>query len=199
MTSMEPKIRAIMKATGLTQQQIAEKFDVSQSTVNRWLRGSEPEGHRRDAINTAYEGIVADDPKPPTGMTVGVYGYVGAGAEVVPFNDTQYEPFEEVEVDFPVPDGTAALIVRGDSQMPVFEDGDLVGFHKEGQDPDTLIGRMCIVRLADGRMLIKRIKKGSAPRLHTLTSSNASDIDDVVIVWAASFRFRIPWHEWRRM
>lgn len=57
---MEQKIRAIMKATSWTQQHVAERFQVSQSTVNRWLRGSEPEGHRRDAINATYDQFVGD-------------------------------------------------------------------------------------------------------------------------------------------
>lgn len=56
--TIEQKIRAIMKTTGWRQQKLAEHFDVSQSTVNRWLAGSEPEGHRRDAINEAYEKFV---------------------------------------------------------------------------------------------------------------------------------------------
>ncbi|MER8811427.1 helix-turn-helix domain-containing protein [Mesorhizobium sp. M0965] len=58
---MEPKIRAILKATKWRQQKLAEYFGVSQSTVNRWLSGSEPEGHRRDAINQAYVQFVGED------------------------------------------------------------------------------------------------------------------------------------------
>ncbi|RWB85980.1 MAG: XRE family transcriptional regulator [Mesorhizobium sp.] len=56
----EQKIRAIMKETGWKQQKLAEIFSVSQSTVNRWLSGSEPEGPRRDAINEAYARYVPD-------------------------------------------------------------------------------------------------------------------------------------------
>ncbi|WP_246681935.1 helix-turn-helix transcriptional regulator [Mesorhizobium sp. B2-6-3] len=52
--TIEDKIRAIMKATGWKQQKLAEHFRVSQSTVNRWLSGAEPEGPRRDAINETY-------------------------------------------------------------------------------------------------------------------------------------------------
>lgn len=56
--TIEQKIRAIMKATGWKQQKVAEAFKVSQSTVNRWLSGSEPEGPRRDAINDFYNLLV---------------------------------------------------------------------------------------------------------------------------------------------
>lgn len=64
---MEEKIRAIMKAAGWTQQKVAEVFEVSQSTVNRWLSGSEPEGHRRDAINATYSQYVGDAADPKAG------------------------------------------------------------------------------------------------------------------------------------
>lgn len=56
--TIEQKVRAIMRATEWPQQKLAEYFGVSQSTVNRWLAGSEPEGHRRDAINEAYDKYV---------------------------------------------------------------------------------------------------------------------------------------------
>ncbi|MCF6111969.1 helix-turn-helix domain-containing protein [Mesorhizobium muleiense] len=58
---MDLKIRAILRATEWNQQKAAEYFGVSQSTVNRWLSGSEPEGQRRDAINEAYAKFVGQD------------------------------------------------------------------------------------------------------------------------------------------
>jgi transcriptional regulator with XRE-family HTH domain len=58
---MDQKIRAIMKATGWKQKKLAEVFDVSQSTVARWLGGAEPEGHRRDAINERYSQLMSTE------------------------------------------------------------------------------------------------------------------------------------------
>lgn len=84
MKTIAEKIRAIMDAADLTQMQIAERFEVSQSTVNRWLTGSEPEGHRRDAINEAYDRLVDEGPAESDGSTVKVMGYIGAGAEIMP-------------------------------------------------------------------------------------------------------------------
>ncbi|TJU86140.1 MAG: helix-turn-helix transcriptional regulator [Mesorhizobium sp.] len=55
---IEEKVRAILKATEWNQQKLAEYFDVSQSTVHRWLSGADPEGRRRDAINEAYARFV---------------------------------------------------------------------------------------------------------------------------------------------
>jgi transcriptional regulator with XRE-family HTH domain len=56
--TIEQKIRSILKAGGWKQQKLAEELGVSQATVSRWLSGSEPEGHRRDAINDLYAEIV---------------------------------------------------------------------------------------------------------------------------------------------
>ncbi|MBO0142285.1 XRE family transcriptional regulator [Agrobacterium sp. Ap1] len=143
------------------------------------------------------EGTGPTDGRPAT--EVGVYGYVGAGAEISPYNDFEHEPLEVVEIDFPVKPGTGGVIVRGDSQMPIFEDGDLVGYHQDGQDPYSLLGRMCVVRLNDGRMFIKRLARGSSDGFFTLVSSNARDIEDVVVDWASPYRFKIPREEWRNM
>lgn len=46
----EAKIRAAMKANGWTQQDVAQRIEVSQATVHRWLTGTEPEGRNRDAL-----------------------------------------------------------------------------------------------------------------------------------------------------
>lgn len=197
-------IRRLRTLAGLKQHEFAEALGTTQPTVSRWERGSKPEfefigklkafaeekGLEFDLSETGWE----------TGWTqeVAIFGYVGAGAEIIPFNDVEHEGFDTVEVDFPIPDGTGAVVVRGDSQMPIFEDGDLIGYHKEGRPPESLVGRMCIVRLADGRMFIKKLRRGSGPGFYTLVSSNAADIEDVVIEWSAPYRFRIPREEWTK-
>ncbi|GGB00120.1 hypothetical protein GCM10011491_30480 [Brucella endophytica] len=50
-------LRAILKETGWTQVQLAERLGTSQATVSRWFKGSEPEGHRRDAIVDLYNSV----------------------------------------------------------------------------------------------------------------------------------------------
>jgi hypothetical protein len=174
----EQGIRGISRAAA----KYAKAFKVSEG----WLLTGEGKGPEAKAA-------------PELGYGLGIYGYVGAGAEISPFNDFEHEPLETVEIEFPVRPGTGGVIVRGESQLPVFEDGDLVGYHNEGQPPEDLIGKMCVVRLADGRMFIKVIKRGTEQNLFTLTSSNARDIEDVVIEWASPYKFRIPRDEWRKM
>ena len=140
-------------------------------------------------------------PMPRTGepfYSVNVVGYVGAGSEVRPFDDHEMGAgLETVETDFPVKPGTVAVIVRGDSMLPIFEDGDLIGYMEDSADPTTLIGKTCVVRLMDGRTFIKKLRRGSDDGVFTLVSANASDIEDVEIEWARRYRFRIPADEWR--
>lgn len=134
------------------------------------------------------------------GWIVHVLGYVGAGAEVRPIDDHEMGAgLETVEVDFPVRPGTVAVIVRGDSMLPIFEDGDLIGYMEDSADPVSLIGKTCVVRLADGRTFVKRLKRGSDDGLFTLVSANARDIEDVEIEWARRYRFHIPADEWRQL
>ncbi|MFD1328268.1 helix-turn-helix domain-containing protein [Mycoplana ramosa] len=197
-------IRRLRTLAGMNQQAFAEALGTTQPTVSRWEAGSKPEFEQIAKLKAFADEHKFEFDLSETGwetgwtQTVAIFGYVGAGAEVLPFNDVEHNGFDTVEVDFPIPDGTGAVIVRGESQMPIFEDGDLIGYHKEGRPPADLIGRMCVVRLGDGRMYIKKIKRGTSPGLFTLTSSNAADIEDVVVEWAAPYRFRIPREEWRR-
>lgn len=48
-----------------------------------------------------------------------------------------------------------------------------------------MIGRRAVVRLADDRVLVKTVRRGSQSGLYTLVSLNAPDIEDVALLWAA--------------
>lgn len=134
------------------------------------------------------------------GRVVPIVGYIGAGAQVFPLDDHEKGAgLDYVEVPFPVRPGTVCAIVRGDSQLPMFEDGDLIGFVQRGEDPTNLIGKRCVVKLTDGRILIKRLRRGAEPGLFTLISSNARDIEDVEVEWAAQYSFSLPADEWHSM
>lgn len=149
----------------------------------------------RRAIKTTEIAIIADyigEPVPveviPSGneQLVPVVGYVGAGYEIYSIDD-----FEKGGgIDFvPAPPGgvsksTVALIVRGDSMMPVFEDGDTIFYDtlSEG-DFSHLIGKNCIVRLKDGRTFVKKLQHSNGQ--YWLHSHNAEPIVDPQIEWVA--------------
>jgi phage repressor protein C with HTH and peptisase S24 domain len=74
--------------------------------------------------------------------------------------------------------------VRGSSMFPLYEDGTILYYSKQ-LNPDSMIGKRCIVRLEDERMLVKNLRRGSERGLFTLASLNAPDIEDVAVQWAA--------------
>lgn len=123
---------------------------------------------------------------------VPLVGYVGAGAETHRFAEGQ-GPFDMV----PAPDGatenTVAVEVRGTSLGQAF-DGWYV-FYDQIFDPPTtgLLGRLCVVGLADGRVLVKTLRSGHLPGRHTLESNvGEPPIYDVEILWAAMVRHMTP-------
>jgi phage repressor protein C with HTH and peptisase S24 domain len=189
---IETKIRAIMKATGWKQQRLAEHFDVSQSTVNRWLAGSEPEGHRRDAINAAYESLV-DEPAPAVDVTeIPIMGYLGAGAEVEPdYEQVPPEGLDQVNIPFPLPDDMIAFKVRGISMLPVFKDGTVIVVYRDQKKPlESFYGEEAAVKTTDGRRFIKTIMRGASGV--NLLSWNAAPIEAVSLDWIGEIFAVLP-------
>jgi len=170
-------IRAVLREANWTQQRVAEHLGVSQSTVNRWLRGSEPEGGNRDAISQLYLEVFQDEATPK----VSLKGKVGAGQAIYPL-----EADDEALVDAP-PNATASTVaveVSGASMLPVFFDGWLL-YYSRHLSPTEMVNKIGVAQLSDGRLLVKTIRPGLSPGLWTLLSANADPIEDVAIEWVA--------------
>lgn len=123
--------------------------------------------------------------------TVPVVGYVGAGAEAHMFSDGQ-GPFDEAGAPAGATDATVAVEVRGTSLGQSF-DGWYV-YYDEVRNPPTsdLIGSLCVVGLADGRVLVKTLKVGQLPNRFTLISNAEQPVYDAEITWAARVRQMTP-------
>lgn len=199
MISIPEKLRAIMTSTGKKQTQLAEFFDVSQSTVNRWLAGAEPEGHRRDAINEAYQQLVDEGPKEFGGTTVAIMGFIGAGGEIMPeFEQSPPDGLEQVWVPFDLGEELIAFEVRGISMMPVYRDGHIIICYKEQRRPlDFFYGVEAAVRTSDGHRYIKTIVK-SGPNID-LHSFNADPIQNVKLEWIGEVFAALPRSSVRRI
>lgn len=115
-----------------------------------------------------------------------VVGYIGERAEIVLLDSHALGGgLEYVEpppgIEFPC----VAARIRGDSMHP-FEDGWLVFWTKEASGvPEDCIGKLCVVCLADGRMYMKRLRRGSAKHRFNLESWNAPTIENAALSWAA--------------
>lgn len=123
---------------------------------------------------------------------IAVAGYVGAGGEIPAYVD-DYAKGEGLE-HVPRPPGmrgdVVAVKVRGPSMLPVYRDGDVLFYSLDDRrHPAELIGIECIVRLRDGRTMLKEVRHGSRKGSFTLGSHNWGDIPDVRIEWAVPVRW----------
>lgn len=133
---------------------------------------------------------IDDDVRLPT-RYVPLKGHVGAGQAVYAIDDGG-----DAEVEAPpnVPEETVAVEVRGDSMFPVFEDGTLL-YYSRLLPPAEMLNNRCVVHLADGRILVKTLKRGADATVFTLSSFNAPDMEDMVVEWASP----IDWIKPRRV
>lgn len=124
--------------------------------------------------------------------TVPLVGYVGAGEEA------HFYALSHGELDrVPAPDGatsdTVAVEIRGESLGALFQRW--LVYYDEVRSPVTsdLIGRLCVVGLANDKVLVKQIrvsKKGGG--LYDLHSNTEGPILDVPVMWAARVKSMVP-------
>jgi transcriptional regulator with XRE-family HTH domain len=166
------RLRIAMERAGTTAPKVAAKAKLGRTVIYDILAGR-ARSPRHDTLTTlaavldvsvawlAGEQDLARD--------VPLVGYVGAGAEVFPFDD-------DVELVAAPPGlGDAiAVEVRGESMWPVYRPGDRL-FAETVPDlaADRLAGRDCVVQVAAGPRLVKRLRRGSKRGTWTLVSYRA--------------------------
>lgn len=124
--------------------------------------------------------------------TIAVAGYIGAGAEIFPIDDSAKGAGID-EAELPLArreDSIVAVKMRGQSMLPVYRDGDILFYSRPGPDDWTRhVGDECVVQVSDGRMYLKILRRGSKRGLAILSSYNADDIVDVRLDWAVPIRW----------
>jgi phage repressor protein C with HTH and peptisase S24 domain len=121
---------------------------------------------------------------------VPVAGYVGAGAEA--FFESGQGPFDYVEAPDGATEDTVAVEIRGTSLGELFDRW--IIFYDERREPVTsdLIGRLCVIGLDDGRVVVKKLKRGQRKDRYDLLSNTEPPIYDVNIIWAARVKHMVP-------
>lgn len=121
--------------------------------------------------------------------TVPLVGYVAAGSEMFFIADGS---LGEVDAPEGANESTVAAEVRGTSLGPLFERWLI--FYDEVRRPVTtdLIGRLCIVGLPDGRVMVKQIQKARGDGMFHLLSNNEPPLLDQGVEWAARVRTMTP-------
>lgn len=181
------------KSKGLSQQEIARAFEISRAAVSLWEQGrSVPDPDKMPDLATML-GVQTEwlwsgrgDMSAGDQRTISLVGYVGAGAEIFPFDDHAMGSGLD---ELPAPPGLedcVAVEVRGDSLYPAYWPGDRV-YYRRYRDgvPSLALGQECVVQVHNGPMLIKTVKRGSAKGLFDLESYNAAPRPDQRLDWAA--------------
>ncbi|ONG52211.1 hypothetical protein BKE38_14910 [Pseudoroseomonas deserti] len=189
-------LERMLRTTGLTPSELARAAKLTPSTLTRFLNS--PVRHTLSARTltklSAYSGVAVPPAVLPAlpPASVPVVGYIGAGEQVLPFDDAAMGAgLEQADPPPGAEPGTVAVVVRGDSMFPAFWDGDILYYSREaGFDRDGCLYNECIVKLRDGPIYIKRVTPGGQPGLYTLQSYNAPPMADVAIDWAAPVQFQ---------
>lgn len=174
-----------MQARDWTQEELADSIPTTQSNVSRWLGGREPRGGNMERIRElALESGVIER-EPVSSNQAPLMGRVGAGAQI----DDEYEQpppegYDMVELPFSYPDPILAFEVEGDSQLPVYEPGEvIVCLREQVRSTDHFVGEKVIVRISTGQRYLKRLARGSLKGMYNLESWNALTIENVRVEW----------------
>lgn len=116
-------------------------------------------------------------------LEIPIAGLVGAGAAVEQIGDPAGVETPDT-FDVAVGPWLRALIVRGDSQLPRFRDGEVVLFDQRPVNPVDLLGHYAIVQTVDGRRLVKIIRRGTREGFWRLDSHNSEPEEDVRLIGA---------------
>jgi phage repressor protein C with HTH and peptisase S24 domain len=121
---------------------------------------------------------------------VPVVGFVGAGGSVEFLND-HANGAAHYTVDA-LPDmrgGMIGLEVRGDSMLPLFREGYVAFIRREfDMVEEEALRDWAVVRLDDGRTMLKQVRRSVEPGKFDLLSLNADPIEAVTLVWATPVR-----------
>lgn len=129
-----------------------------------------------------------EDSPPPKLRRVPIVGHVGAGSEAY------FVPAGLGTARAPewATGSTVAVVIRGDSLGRTLNGW--LAYYDDVRRPVTtdLMGKLCVVGLADGRILIKQIRKARQKGYFHLFSETEEPILDVEVEWAARVKALEP-------
>ena len=183
---------------GPTIADVARRAGVPQTTLYSYASGKSQslKGITQEKIASAYQVRMEElfgDTRSPN-PEVGVWGKIGARAEIYPLTDYISDPMYQVQLPATLnPDEEyVAFEIEGYS-MPPAEPGWLVVFRKIEVTPDDLLNAPCLVDTKDGRRLFKRLRKGYSAGRYNLESWDGSPmIEDIEVQTVLPFAALTP-------
>lgn len=189
---MANNLRALRDSRGWSQEEAAVALGTTRNQYVKLERGLRRLSDKWiDRAAEAYGVDTGEIVKGKRGM-VPIAGYVSAGSEMILFGEGQGSD-GEVEAPDGSSDKTLAVEIRGESLGPFFN-GWLV-FFDDVRSPvtDDIIGKLCVVGLEDGRVLVKRlVRSRGSSRLFHLYGQFGDPLLDIAVKWAAQVKTVMP-------
>ncbi len=190
---MANNLRALRDGRGWSQEEAASALGTTRNQYVKLERGTRRLSEKWiERAANAYGVDAGDIVTSARRGLVPISGFVSAGSEMTLFSSGQGH---HGEVDAPEgsTENTIAVEIRGESLGPFFN-GWLV-FFDDVRSPvtDDIVGKLCVVGLKDGRVLVKRlIRSRSAAELFHLYGQFGDPILDVAVAWAAQVKSVMP-------
>lgn len=184
------RIRHLRRRMRLNQKDFAALINVSQAALSRWERlddtPSDVYVRKIAEISGSTPSYVRYGDEFDAEVDIPVVGYVGAGHRVILVGGTpSTEQIDTVKGPPSLPIDAQAVIVKGSSMWPEFDDGDILIFRRDQPfDESACLNKRCVVLLPDGQAFVKRLMRSAMFGRYTLVSGNAPPIEDVEIEWA---------------
>lgn len=192
---MQNRIREIRTSAGLSLEALAKRIGTTRATVMKLEKGDMQltttwMSRIAQGLHCRQQALLEVDDQ----GEVYIVGEVGAGEEVLLFDDANMRDFEAVECPPGCdPSRIAALRVRGTSMMPAMQNGWIIYYDiSKSNDVESCINKLSIVQLFDGRMLVKTVRLGSKDGRFHLISHNADIMPDVRLRWCSRVLFIKP-------
>lgn len=187
MAAPRTRIRQWRQRRNLTLEKLALQLGTSTGNLHKWETGKVSITLDRLAQLASALGCSVFDLIDGL-TTVPVVGRVGAGSVVEGIDDHPVGHGDR-RADCPSgldPSETVAVEVVGDSMLPI-EEGWLLFYTRNYEGvPVECLGKLCVMQLPDdGPRYVKRLKLGRKPGLFNLYSTNAREIEDTPLAWAA--------------
>lgn len=158
------RLKELRENKGLSQKQLANKLDVSQSTVGMWeSQKREPNFSTTEKIANFF-GVSIDylldnttSANTPTKIKIPVLGRVAAGIpieaveEIIGYEEISFKEFN-AEYDY------FGLVIKGDSMKPRMQSGDVVIVRKQETAES---GDIAVVLVNGNEATVKKIKIGT--------------------------------------
>lgn len=189
-------LNKILRSHRWSQEKLARELDVTQPTISRLLAGAEAKWETRTKILalarrlTVINNSTSDSLQNAEGVPL--VATVGTGGELHMLTEGEQEL-----VPAPPGEGILATMVAakviGSGMMPMLDDGWTIYWDQAaGTLSDDLVGKLCVVCLIGGQILVRRLYRSRKNGRYDLHAVNAPALLEQALDWAARVCWILP-------